>query len=162
MVHKVHVLHCEMQLTRAADYAIRVMIHLAGFAPGTRASRADLAAASECPEQFLSKVLQSLTRAGLVISHRGNTGGFELSPAHRSATLLEIVEAVEGPIRLNVCLGTDDDCARQPWCSAYQIWSDAQDALTGVLRRATIEDLSRVECQNRAAVEKQLDPVSTR
>jgi Rrf2 family protein len=140
----------EMQLTRAADYAIRVMIHLAAFAPGTRASRADLASASECPEQFLSKVLQSLTRAGLVISHRGNTGGFELSPLHRGASILEIVEAVEGPIRLNICLGSDDDCDRQPWCSAYHVWSDAQDALTGVLRRATINDLAETEAHHRS------------
>lgn len=139
-----------MQLTRAADYAIRVMIHLAAFAPGTRASRADLAAASECPEQFLSKVLQSLTRAGLVISHRGNTGGFELSPLHRSATVLEIVEAVEGPIRLNVCLSSEDECNRQPWCSAYHVWSEAQEALAKVLRRATIEDLARAEAHDRA------------
>ena len=135
----------EMQLTRAADYAIRVMIHLAAFAPGTRASRADLASASECPEQFLSKVLQSLTRAGLVISHRGNTGGFEISPAHRRASMLEIVEAVEGPIRLNICLGSDEDCSRQTWCSAYAIWTEAQDALTGVLRKAHIEDLAHLE-----------------
>jgi len=137
----------EMQLTRAADYAIRVMIHLAAFAPGTRASRADLAAASDCPEQFLSKVLQSLTRAGLVISHRGNTGGFELAPAHRGANVLEIVEAVEGPIHLNICLSSEDECTRRPWCSAYQVWSEAQDALIGVLRKAHIEDLARVESQ---------------
>jgi Rrf2 family protein len=147
----------EMQLTRAADYAIRVMIHLAAFAQGTRASRAELAAASECPEQFLSKVLQSLTRAGLVISHRGNTGGFELSPQHRAATMLEIVEAVEGPIRLNVCLGADDECARQAWCAAYRIWNEAQDALTGVLRKSTIDELARSEAQHRAMHSAQFD-----
>ena len=138
-----------MQLTRAADYAIRVMIHLAAFAPGTRASRAELAAASECPEQFLSKVLQSLTRAGLVLSHRGNTGGFELAPAHRGATMLEIVEAVEGPIHLNVCLGSDNECSRQEWCPAYAIWKDAQNALTGVLRKASIGELARMAAENR-------------
>ena len=138
-----------MQLTRAADYAIRVMIHLAAFAPGTRASRAELATASECPEQFLSKVLQSLTRAGLVISHRGNTGGFELAPAHRGATILEIVEAVEGPIHLNVCLGPEDECSRQEWCPAYAIWNDAQNALTGVLRRANIGELAEIAAENR-------------
>ncbi len=55
-----------MQLTRAADYAVRVMIHLAGLPPGTRVSRSELSAAAECPEQFLCKVLQNLTRAGLV------------------------------------------------------------------------------------------------
>ncbi|HJT89393.1 MAG TPA: Rrf2 family transcriptional regulator [Bryobacteraceae bacterium] len=132
-----------MQLTRAADYAVRVMIQLAAFAPGTRASRAELAEAAECPEQFLSKVLQSLTRAGLVISHRGNTGGFELAPAHRGATVLEIVEAVEGPIRLNVCLGPESDCHRQSWCPAFAVWNEAQTALSSVLRSATIEEMAR-------------------
>jgi Rrf2 family protein len=109
-----------MQLTRAADYAVRVMIHLAGLPPGTRASRGELARAAECPEQFLSKVLQSLTRAGLVISHRGNTGGFELPEARRGATILNVVQAIEGPVRLNLCLTSDHACSRQrvvsgPW-----------------------------------------------
>jgi Rrf2 family protein len=131
-----------MQLTRAADYAVRVMIHLAGLPPGTRASRADLAEAAECPEQFLSKVLQSLTHAGLVVSHRGNTGGFELSPAHRNASVLQIVEAVEGPIRLNVCLTAPHACERQSWCPAHAVWAEAQAAMSGVLQKATISAMA--------------------
>ena len=132
-----------MQLTRAADYAVRVMIHLAGLPPETPASRADLAQAAECPEQFLSKVLQSLSRAGLVMSHRGNTGGFELSSDHRNATLLQIVEAIEGPLSLNVCLTSDHACERQGWCPAHEIWVEAQVAMVEVLRRASIGDLAR-------------------
>ena len=131
-----------MQLTRAADYAVRVLIHLAGLPPETRASRAELAAAAECPDQFLSKVLQSLTRAGLVVSHRGNTGGFELPATARNASVLEIVEAVEGPIRLNLCLLSDTACGRSHWCPAHTVWAEAQEAMTGVLRRATITELA--------------------
>lgn len=130
-----------MQLTRAADYAVRVMIHLAGLEPGVRASRGDLAVAAECPEQFLAKVLQSLTHAGLVVSHRGNTGGFELLPSKRTASLLEVVEAVEGPIRLNVCLASS--CSRQNWCPAHDVWREAQIALTGVLRSCSISELAQ-------------------
>lgn len=132
----------EMQLTRAADYAVRVMIHLAGLPPETRASRAELAAAAECPEQFLSKVLQSLSRAGLVISHRGNTGGFELSSAHRNASVLEIVEAIEGPLRLNLCLTSDHACDRQGWCPAHGVWVQAQVAMVSVLQGAYIGELA--------------------
>ena len=132
-----------MQLTRAADYAIRVMIHLAGLPHGTRASRGDLAMAAQCPDQFLSKVLQALTRAGLVTSHRGNTGGFELPEAHNHASVLEIVEAVEGPIHLNVCLGNAEPCERQSWCPAHNVWREAQDAMTTVLRTSTIDELAR-------------------
>jgi Rrf2 family protein len=131
-----------MQLTRAADYAVRVMIHLAGLAPETRSSRAALAEAAECPEQFLSKVLQSLTHAGLVVSHRGNTGGFELPRAHRDASLLEIIEAVEGPIRLNLCLTGPRACERQTWCPAHAVWAEAQAAMNGVLKKATIGALA--------------------
>jgi Rrf2 family protein len=131
-----------MQLTRAADYAVRVMIHLAGLPPATRASRAELAVAAECPEQFLSKVLQSLTRAGLVLSHRGNTGGFELPNLHREATMLDVVEAIEGPMRLNICLTSDRACARQEWCPAHDVWVNAQAAVADVLRGTTITELA--------------------
>jgi Rrf2 family protein len=131
-----------MQLTRAADYAVRVLVHLAGMPPETRASRSELASAAECPDQFLSKVLQSLTRAGLVISHRGNTGGFELPASARKASVLDIVEAVEGPIRLNLCLASDTSCSRSHWCPAHLVWAEAQAAMTAVLRRATISELA--------------------
>jgi len=140
-----------MQLTRAADYAVRVMIHLAGLPPDTRASRADLAQAADCPEQFLSKVLQSLTHAGLILSHRGNTGGFELPRAHRTASLLEVVEAIEGPLRLNLCLNSDRSCSRQSWCPAHDVWGDAQVAVVKVLRSTTIGVLAEQAAVRRPA-----------
>ena len=139
-----------MQLTRAADYAVRVMVHLAGLPQGTRVSRGDLSIAADCPEQFLAKVLQSLTRAGLVISHRGNTGGFELDEQRRSASILEVIEAIEGPIRLNLCLTSDHACNRQGWCPAHTVWGDAQEAMIAVLRAAKIDVLAQ-----RAAIARQ-------
>jgi Rrf2 family protein len=131
-----------MQLTRAADYAVRVMIHLAGLPPGARASRGELAREAECPEQFLSKVLQSLTRAGLVISHRGNTGGFELPEANRGASVLNVVQAIEGPVRLNVCLTSDHACSRQERCPAHGVWAQAQEAMLGVLQSVSVDNLA--------------------
>jgi Rrf2 family protein len=131
-----------MQLTRAADYALRVMVHLAGLPPGTRVSRGVLAEAADCPEQFLSKVLQDLTRAGLMNSHRGNAGGFVLGPGRGQTSVLEIVEAIEGPVSLNVCVGTGSGCDRHDHCPTHQVWQDAQVALEDVLRRATVGDLA--------------------
>jgi Rrf2 family protein len=144
-----------MQLTRAADYAVRVMIHLAGLPPSARISRGDLSVAADCPEQFLAKVLQSLTRSGLVISHRGNTGGFELNELHRSASILEVVQAIEGPLRLNLCLTSDHGCSRQSWCPVHHVWSDAQEAMLAVLSSAKIDDLARratLACQPTASI----------
>ena len=105
-------------------------------------SRTGLATAIECPEQFLSKVLQNLARAGLVISHRGNTGGFELPQPVKSVTLREVVEAIEGPIRLNLCLTSDKSCSRQKWCPAHGVWAEAQEAVAVVLQKATIGELA--------------------
>jgi Rrf2 family protein len=139
-----------MQLTRAADYAVRVMIHLAGMPPGVWANLPQLAAAAGCPPQFLSKVLQRLGRAGLVVSHRGNTGGFELPESRRSTSLLEVVEAIEGPLRLNLCLGPRPACVRSCWCPAHSVWADAQTALEAVLKGATIDELARRAAANPA------------
>jgi Rrf2 family protein len=133
-----------MQLTRAADYAVRVMIHLAGMPAGSRVSRDELAQAAECPEQFLSKVLQGLTRAGLIVSHRGNTGGFELPASQRSASILSVVEAIEGPLHLNICLASEQACSRQGWCPAHTVWAEAQTAMANVLKAASISDLARI------------------
>jgi Rrf2 family protein len=142
-----------MQLTRAADYAVRVMIHLAGLPQGARVSRGDLPIAADCPEQFLAKVLQNLTRAGLVISHRGNTGGFELEESRRSASVLEVVEAVEGPLRLNVCLTSDHACCRQSWCPAHNVWEEAQESMIAVLRRSRIDALAVIAAERRREID---------
>jgi Rrf2 family protein len=132
-----------MQLTRAADYAVRVMIHLAGLPVGARASRGELASAGEVPEQFVSKVLQVLARAGLITSYRGSAGGFELAREGGQITLLNVVEAVEGPLRLNFCLTSEHACGRHPWCAAHLVWGEAQKAMTEVLEAATIAQLAR-------------------
>lgn len=132
-----------MQLTRAADYAVRVMIHLAGLPAGSRPSLGELATAAGCPGQFLSKALQSLTRAGLLVSRRGNTGGFELPPHSATATVLDVVEAIEGPLRLNLCLTGEGACHRSGWCPAHPVWAEAQRAMAAVLGGASIADLAK-------------------
>jgi Rrf2 family transcriptional regulator, iron-sulfur cluster assembly transcription factor len=132
-----------MQLTRAADYATRVMVHLAGLPPGSRASLPELAAAVEVPDHFLSKVLQALGRNGLIQSQRGASGGFVLSADPERISLLDVVEAIEGPIRLNLCLGPGEGCTRISRCPVHLVWANAQDALVGVLRSASIAGLAR-------------------
>ena len=82
-----------MQLTRAADYGVRVMVHLATLPEHERALLPALAAATEAPESFLSKVLQALSRAKLIASRRGQAGGFEILPRGRQASVLEVIEA---------------------------------------------------------------------
>jgi Rrf2 family protein len=127
-----------MQLTRAADYAVRVMIQLAAVPARTRVSLPTLACETNAPESFLSKVMQSLTRAGLIASQRGQSGGFNITPRGRHASMRDVVEAIDGEICLNVCLIHGKSCPRKPHCPAHPVWAKAQQAMLQVLSGATI------------------------
>jgi Rrf2 family protein len=131
-----------MQLTRAADYGVRVMVHLAGLPKGKRVPITALAAASAAPESFLSKVMQRLVTSRLVNSHRGASGGFELALPPADITMLDVITAVEGPICLNVCLPGGEGCDRRAWCAAHHVWAEAQAKLAEILDGATIERLA--------------------
>jgi Rrf2 family protein len=133
-----------MQVTRAADYAVRVMIYLASPSAKGRVSLPALAEATGAPESFLSKVMQALTHAGLISSRRGQTGGFQISARGRTASMREVIEAVDGTICLNLCLMTGKTCRRKSWCPAHPIWDQAQQAMLDVLSKATVAGLALV------------------
>lgn len=130
-----------MQLTRAADYGVRVMMHLVTQPTGTRASLTDLAEAAEVSPAFLSKVLQRLVRSGLLASRRGKRGGFELIEKARTATLYDVLAALDGLPSLNVCLFDAGSCHRSPWCAAHTVWMEAQSRLMETLRHTPIHSL---------------------
>jgi Rrf2 family iron-sulfur cluster assembly transcriptional regulator len=131
-----------MQLTRAADYAVRVMIFLATQPEDKRSLLPDLALATEAPESFLSKVLQSLAHAGLISSRRGKLGGFAIRPVGRKATMREVIEAIDGPICLNVCLNSGKDCDRKATCPAHPVWARAQRAMLDILMSVTVSAMA--------------------
>lgn len=131
-----------MQLTRAADYAVRVMVHLASMPSSCRSLLPDLAHATGAPGSFLSKVLQLLCRAGFVDSRRGHSGGFLILPPGRAASIADIIEAIEGPFCLNVCMDPSGGCTRKSFCPAHPVWVRAQKALLAVLRAQSIAELA--------------------
>jgi Rrf2 family protein len=132
-----------MQLTRAADYAVRVMIHLTTLPRSERILLPDLARATDVPKSFLSKILQALSRAKLISSKRGPVGGFEILPEGREASIVEIIEAIDGPIRLNLCVQNGRSCSRKPSCPAHPFWIQAQTAMLAVLNTAKVCDLGQ-------------------
>ena len=131
-----------LQLNRAADYAIRAMIHLAGFPENERLMLPELARVTGAPESFLSKILQELCRGGMVISSRGQSGGFQILPTGRNATIASVIAAVEGPIRLNACLVPEGACGRKKDCPAHPVLASAQIALLKVLDSRTMANLA--------------------
>jgi Rrf2 family protein len=143
-----------MQLTRAADYGVRVMIQLANGTPATRSSLTELAEGAEVSPAFLSKVLQRLVKAGLVASRRGKRGGFELLERGRNASLMDILAALDGVPELNACL-LDGGCHRSNWCAAHDVWVEAQDKMRDVLTSATLQRLARDSRERRLTLVRQ-------
>ena len=135
-------LNSSMQLTRAADYGVRVMIQLAALSGNGRVSLPELARATGAPESFLSKVLQSLARAGLISSRRGQLGGFHITPRGAAASMREVIEAIDGAICLNLCLIPGRSCSRKAHCPAHPVWIEAQQAMMEVLSGASIASLA--------------------
>ena len=131
-----------MQLTRAADYAVRVMIQLASMPTHARVSLPSLAEATGAPESFLSKVLQNLARGGLITSQRGQLGGFSITPRGCSASMREVIEVIDGAICLNVCLMHGRSCPRKARCPAHPVWERAQQAMLQVLSGASIAGMA--------------------
>ena len=91
-------------ISRKGDYAIRGMVYLAGKPADTVSSLSDIALAAEASQTFMAKIFQQFNKMGVVKSYRGTGGGFQLGRPAGEITLLEIVEAVEGPIVVNRCL----------------------------------------------------------
>jgi Rrf2 family protein len=141
----------EMQITRATDYAVRVMIHLATLSEDSRVPVSELAQASGAPQSFVSKVLQQLAQHGVVTSHRGSGGGFQLAVQPEAISLLNVVEMIEGPLQINLCLPGETACDRKSWCGAHPIWSEAQAALKAVLSGASIAQLATDSKRNASA-----------
>jgi Rrf2 family protein len=88
-----------MKLSRIAGYAVRALVHLHGAEPGKLVASHAIARTEELSEKFLLRALTALVRAQLVLSLKGPRGGFRLARSAKAISLLEVVEAVDGPVQ---------------------------------------------------------------
>jgi len=130
-----------MQITRQADYAVRAMIYLAQLGPDQRAATSQIAQEKQIPPSFLAKIVSQLSVAGLLQTSRGAHGGVSLARAANQISLLDVVEAIDGPILLNDCVGDHNSCAFGDECPMKPVWCDAQAELVERLRRTTFDHL---------------------
>jgi Rrf2 family protein len=140
-----------LQVSRKIDYGLRAIIYLAGLPAGKVASLQDISATLHLPREFLAKILKVLTHKGLVRSTRGAHGGYQVARPARDISFLEVIEAVEGPVQLNVCLDHKDRCDVSSGCTMYQVWKVGQDRMLEVYRRTSLAEL---------ASEPQVEPIA--
>ncbi len=134
-----------MQITRQADYAIRAVMYLARLEPGKRAATSQIASEQHIPPSFLAKIVSQLSVAGLLSTSRGARGGVTLARPPEEITLLEVVEAIDGPILLNECVGNNGTCTFTRSCPLQEVWCEAQADLVSRLRSTTFGNLIPVE-----------------
>jgi len=134
-----------MQLTRAGDYAVRVMIHLASAPWGAVIRRGEIQERQGVPPAHLAKIIQALGRAKLVRTFRGAGGGVSLAVRSEEVNLRQVIEAVEGPIHLNRCLGRPGACPRDVFCTAHPVWQRIQEVLMRELDAVTVASLAAPE-----------------
>src|SRR5688572_9232959 len=130
-----------MQITRQADYAVRAVLYLAKMKSGERVATGNVAKEQRIPPSFLAKIISQLSIAGLLHTSRGARGGVMLARDPKDITLLEVVEAIDGPIQLNECVGDDELCTFDKDCPIKSVWCEAQDELVARLRKTDFAQL---------------------
>lgn len=135
-----------MQLNQATDYSLRVVLFLTRSGQGEIVTAKTLSESEEIPMRYLLKIIRSLVKAGILHSHRGIEGGYSLAKAPENITILDVVEAIEGPIRINRCLEDKAYCSKH-WCHScpmhYSLYA-IQTKLTDELKRYNFADLSQM------------------
>lgn len=130
-----------MQITRQADYAVRAVLHLAKMGGTERSATSAIAREQNIPPSFLAKIISQLSIAGLLHTSRGARGGVTLARDPKDITLLEVVEAIDGPIQLNECVGNSGACMFDKACPIKPVWCDAQEELVRRLKATNFADL---------------------
>jgi Rrf2 family protein len=126
-----------MQITRQADYALRAVIYLSQLRPEERAATSQIAQEQRIPPSFLAKIVSQLSVAGLLQTSRGARGGVSLARTPQEITVLDVVEAIDGPILLNECVSCGGTCSFGESCPMKPVWTETQTELVNRLKNIT-------------------------
>ncbi|MCF7826829.1 MAG: Rrf2 family transcriptional regulator [Candidatus Marinimicrobia bacterium] len=130
-----------IRLTKAGEYGLRAVRYLVENVDESRISIGDISENKNIPEPFLRKLFKPLVQKGIINSTRGVSGGVRLARDPKDITVLEVVEALEGPLALNECLLEDSACEFLSECGMHGVWEEAQSAMAKVLRSKNLTDL---------------------
>ncbi len=131
-----------LELSRKSDYALRAVIYLSRLSDDRFGRVSEIAKAKDIPQAFLAQILPLLANHGLVKSQQGAHGGYALARSAETISFLDIIEAVEGPLRLNKCVeGEHDDCTILDNCEMQHVWNRAQTQMVEFLRGVTMADM---------------------
>jgi Rrf2 family protein len=135
-----------LAISRQTDYACRIVLHLAMQPGNARVTAADIAQQRLIPPALIRRIVTTLAVAGVVRTTRGQAGGIALARTANQITLLDVVQAIEGPLALNPCTiateGDMDRCPFTPVCPVHETWVRARQSLSDELSQVTFSDLA--------------------
>lgn len=152
-----------LKLTKKADYGLIALKHLASR-PSASASAKEIADRYRIPLPLLSKVLQQLSKNGLLLSLQGTNGGYRLARDARRITVLEVVRTIDGPIILTSCFTEHKECDQSSQCTVREPLRRVHESILSLLDSISIADLldeGEPECAPKDAALVQLQEVSS-
>ena len=143
----------EITLERRGDYSVRAVIDLARHYGAGRRKAREIATVMDIPVRYLPQLLAPLVHRGLLVATAGPEGGYALTRDPASVTVIEVIEAAEGPLESPRCVLRGGPCDWDETCPLHETWARARDALAAELGRATFAELAAMDeaIQNRPA-----------
>jgi Rrf2 family protein len=140
-----------LRLTKKADYGLMALKYLAEQpgagteSPATQSAGAqsakDIAQAYHIPPPLLAKILQTLARAGLLVSHAGTNGGYALARPASKISAFEVIRAIDGPLFITSCITIHGSCDLAGHCTIKEPLRKVNDSIKELLSNIHISDL---------------------
>lgn len=130
-------------LSKTCEYGLQAMLYLAVKTTDEPILLRDISDGLDIPSDFLGKVLQSLSRKGLVSSQKGRNGGFRLAKPAQDISPLEIIHAIDGSAFLHECVLGFPGCGDDSPCPVHRQWRDIKQGITEMLQNQNLLQLSQ-------------------
>ena len=147
-----------MKLSTKARYATRILTHIAVHESHGPVQKHHIAKDEILSSDYVEQILVSLRNAGLVNSHRGAKGGFTIAKSASNLTVMNIIQATDGPLSLAPCSDGGPSGEKCPGsCITHPIWAHASELLTNYFQKITIKDLAeRYKQQKQETIDYQI------
>ena len=131
-----------MRVSAKSDYALRALIEMAGRTDSTPVSAEELGRLQEIPHGFLQAILADLRPAGIVVSQRGQSGGWRMSRSADTVSVADVIRAVDGPLVSVYGLRPEAVTYNEKADGLQQVWIAARRSLRDVFEQVTLQQLA--------------------
>ncbi len=131
-----------LRLSKKADYALIALKDLASKPQGISSSAREIAGRFDIPIELMAKVLQRLSKKGLLVSHQGSRGGYQLSRPAIQISVADVIVAIDGPVMITACSDLDESCEQYSKCNIRGPLWQLKNRIVSSLESFTLKELA--------------------